>query len=380
MNRGGIPVKEERKRILKLVEEGKLSVDEALNLFELMEKGTQSFQQKQDEIVNELSTVVQFEEAKKDEKVHHKFQSTKEKIFDFVESALKKIKDFDLDLNFGQSVEISHIFQQSDVALKDIDIDVANGSVKLIPWDQKDVRIECQAKVFRVENQDQARQSFLKDVIFKTDEQKLKFATQQKWMKLDAILYVPQGQYEKVRARLFNGPISGDGLNVNDLKVKTANGKIELTGVKGKKVEAETANGQIRMLSSTVNYLEAETINGAIQLDGDYQKVEMQSFNGNLGLNVLGTRCSSVSAKATTGVIDLYIPEGVAVSGELKTNLGGLNVLLDGIQITEEKNEVLQKLLRMQSIHHSASPLMIMADTKTGTVTVHKSDGVTPFK
>lgn len=374
-------MKEERKRILKLVEEGKLTVDEALNLFELMDKGEQTYEQKQDEIVHELSTAVHFEEQKKEERAHHqKFHSTKEKIFDFVDSALKKIKDFDLDLNFGQSVEISHIFHHSDVFLKDMDIDVANGSVKMVPWDQKDVRIECKAKVYRVEDQDRARQNFLRDVIFTIEGQKLRFSTQQKWMKLDAILYVPQTQYDRIRARIFNGPIMGDQLHVSDLKVKTANGKIDFTGLNGKRVEAETANGQIKMLNSVIDDMEAETINGAIKLDGDFQKVEMQSFNGNLALNLTGLRCSSATAKATTGVVDLYVPEGVAVSGELKTNLGGINVLLDGIQITEEKNEVLQKLLRFQSVNHPAGALIILADTKTGSVTVHKSDGVTPFK
>ena len=57
-------MKEERQRILKLVEEGKLTVDEALNLLELLEKGAQTIDQKQDEIVHELSTVVHFEESR----------------------------------------------------------------------------------------------------------------------------------------------------------------------------------------------------------------------------------------------------------------------------------------------------------------------------
>jgi DUF4097 and DUF4098 domain-containing protein YvlB len=159
---------EERKRILDMVKEGKLTVDEALNLLELLESGSQ----KQ---AGELSTSVQFEEAKKEETVNQKVHSAKDKLFDFVDTAFKKIKDFDLDLNFGQSVEVSHIFHHTDVFLKDMDIDVANGSVKIVPWDQKDVRIECEAKVYRVENQDKARQNFLKDVLFTIEGGKLRF-------------------------------------------------------------------------------------------------------------------------------------------------------------------------------------------------------------
>ena len=142
-------MKEERKRILKLVEEGKMTVDEALFLIEKLEKGGVKTEEK----TTALSTNVKFEETKKQEYGNYKFNSVKDMVIDFVDTAFKKIKEFDLDLNFGQSVDINHIFHQNDAHLNQMDIDMANGSVKVVPWEQKDVRIECSAKVYRVENQ-----------------------------------------------------------------------------------------------------------------------------------------------------------------------------------------------------------------------------------
>jgi DUF4097 and DUF4098 domain-containing protein YvlB len=366
-------MKEERKRILKMVEEGKLTVDEALTLLEELEKAQQTVEQKQEQIINELSTAVRFEEAKKEDPRNAKYQSTKEKIFEFVDSALKKIKDFDFDLNFGQSVEISHIFQHSEADVKDIDIDIANGSVKITAWDQPDVRVECQAKVYRVDTQDQARQNFLRDVAFTVEGQKLRFLTQQKWMKVEAVIYIPKVQYENVRIRMFNGSISGEAINVQDLRVKTANGKIKLDEINGKKAEVETANGKINVKASTLEELEAETINGAIKLDGNFQKAEAQSFNGNISFDLSGTGCEWLHAKTTTGAIELLIPEGTPVNGELKSNLGGFNLKLVGVQILEEKSEVIQKSLRFQSVNHPDKMLKIYAETKTGSVTVQKA-------
>lgn len=373
-------MKEERKRILKMVEEGKLTVDEALSLLDSLEKAAQTAEQKEAEIVNELSTAVKFQESRKEETVHQKFQSTKDKIFEFVDLTLKKIKDFDLDLNFGQSIEITHIFFQADAAFKDIDIDVANGSIQLVPWDQSDVRIECKAKVYRVENQDQARQNFLKDVIFTVEGQRMRFATQQKWMKVEAVAYIPQAHYEKVRLRMFNGPLSGEQLRADHFRLKTANGKIEFTGLNGKRLEAETANGPIKITNSTIDDMEAETINGIIQLDGDFHTVETQSFNGNLTTYLSGNRCDSLKAQATTGSIELFVPENRTVNGEIRSNLGGYEVMLDGIQVLEEKNEVIQKMLRFKSIQPDAEVLSVFAETKTGSVTVRKSNGIHPFK
>lgn len=371
---------EERKRILKMVEEGKLTAEEAFDMLSELEKSAQTVEEKQADIINELSTAVKFDEAKKEETVHQRVQSTKDKIFDFVDTALKKIKDFDLDFNFGHSVEISHIFHQGDVYLKDMDLDIANGSLKIVPWDQNDVRIECFAKVYRVDNQEKARENFLKDVLFAIEGQRLRFTTQQKWMKVDAVVYVPQSQYEKVRVRIFNGPVQADKLTIDNFRLRTANGKIDLSEITGKKLEAETANGHIKIRHSQVDDLDAETINGAIKLDGDYQFVESQTFNGNLTTHISGKRCQSITAKATTGGIDIFIPEGLAASGEMKSNLGGFNLLLDGIHIVEEKNEVIQKLLRFEPIQQPESALKVFAETKTGSISVQKSDPVIPFK
>ncbi|MEH7107918.1 MULTISPECIES: DUF4097 family beta strand repeat-containing protein [Bacillaceae] len=372
-------MKEERKRILQMVEEGKLTVDEALTLMEELEKAQQTVNQKQEEIMKELSTTVQYEQnhehtqSTKEDPFNSKFQSTKDKIFEFVDSALKKIKELDFDFNFGQSVDLSHIFHHGNADFKDMDIDVANGSVKIISWDQPDVRVECQAKVYRVENQDSARANFMRDITFEVANQKLRFGTQQKWMKVEALIYVPKSQYENARVRLFNGSISGGELNVGNLQVKTANGKIELGQIIGKRAEVETANGKIKVRHSQFDELEAESITGSIKLDGDMAKVDAQSFNGNIHLNLSGNRAEWIHTKTTTGGIDLYIPEELPVEGELKTNLGGFNLNLVGVQILEEKSEMVQKSLRFQSVNHPDKMLKIFADTKTGSVTLKKS-------
>lgn len=366
-------MKEERKRILKMVEEGKLTVDEALTLLEQLEKSHQSMEQKHEELIKELTTEVKFEEAKKEDPYNYKYQSAKNKIIDFVDSALKKVKHFDLDFNFGKNIEISHIFQHADVYLKDLDIDVANGTVRVFPWDQKDCRVECHAKVYRVDTQDEARRNFLKDVIFAIEGQKLRFSTQQKWMKLEAVIYIPKVEYDNVKIRMFNGPIESQNLSVENFKAKTANGKITVQNLNSKYVEAETANGQISIQRSRVDHLEAETLNGPIIVDGDFKKAELQSFNGNVTCTAGGDRCELIEAKAATGSIDLLVPGFAAVSGELKTNLGGFNVDLEGIEVVEEKNEVIQKMIRFRSIKDPDRGLKLLADTKTGSITVKKS-------
>lgn len=364
---------EERKRILQMVEEGKLKVDEALLLLEKLEKSKTTMEEKQEKLFEELSKVVHFEDGKKSSSsTQHKAQTAKDKIMEFVDFAFKKIKDFDLDWNFGQSVDISHIYQQSHARVRDIDIDVANGSVTLVPWDQPDVRVECEAKVYRVETQDEAKSLFIKDVLFSVEGDKLRFGAQQKWMKVQAKIFVPTMDFEHIRIRMFNGPITSENFDVKSFKAKTANGKIDIANITSSKVEVETANGQISVKQGRIGEFEAETINGAIKVDGSFKKLDLQSFNGNIECELSGEQADVVVAKATTGGIKLGVPSTWALSGELKSNLGGFQVDVDDISVVENKNEVVQKVFTFKTTRPMDIVTTILADTKTGSVSLKK--------
>ena len=366
-------MKEERTRILKMVEEGMLTAEEAIVLLEELEKSSKLMEEKHEKLVTDLSTVVQFEEQKKEKSTQDQFQSTKERIFDFVDSAVKKIKELDLDFNFGKHIDLSHIFQQSDANVKHIDIDVANGNVTVIPWEQNDIRVECTAQVFRFETMEEAKKNFLKEVVFEVVGDHLRFATRQKWIKLETVIYVPDTEYDRVDIRLFNGGIGGTNLNVKQFKMKTANGKIVIDNMNGELVEVETANGAIQLNQCKIHTLDAETLNGAINVDGDFRKAELQSFNGHIQCKVFGSRCEEIEAKATTGGIDIYMPESVSVNGKLKSNLGNLTVDLEGIQIVEEKNEFMQKTLSFKTIKDAQPAVLLLADSKTGAIVIRKA-------
>ncbi|RDU37669.1 DUF4097 domain-containing protein [Neobacillus piezotolerans] len=367
-------MKDERRRILEMVERGSLSAVEAITLLEELEKSTQSAGQREQELRNELSVVVHEDSgSKRASEEPYRSQTSKDKLFELLDTAIKKIKELDLDFNFGQSVEISHIFHQNAVSLTDIDISIANGSLKIAPWDQPNVRAECQARIYRVENQDDARKTLLEAVVFDVVEGRLRFLTNNKWMKVDTVLYVPDASYEKVRAKLFNGPVTGENLRAADVKAKTGSGKISFKGISGRKLEAETGNGHIKLKGCEVEKIEAETINGGIKLDGSFHSADLRTFTGGITCEIQGA-CEFLSAKAATGGIDIYVPEGQAVDGELRSNLGGFQVDLDRIQLLEEKSEMIQKMLRFKTIQPDGGTSRIIAETKTGGITVKKAD------
>lgn len=357
---------DEKKRILQLVESGKLSVDEALKLMEKVDE--EDSKQPIDEWEKG-----KFTEKKKEPNFN--FQSAKGKLFDLMDSTIKKVKEVDLDFNFGHFEEISHIFQYSSIVPKKIDIDLPNGEVELIPWDQDEVSIECQAKVYRVNSVEEAKSVFLNEVLVNVTEELLEVQTNHKWMKVMTKVYIPKSSYSAVTVRLFNGPIATFDLHAEKLYAKTANGKILFKAGSNTMVEADAANGSITIENSNMKKLDAETINGAITVDGYFQIVDLQSFNGNISCKNYSEECEILDFQATTGSIDAYLPQALSVDGSLRSNFGGFNVELEGIQIIDEKNEVLQKTLKFQSIQESEQKTKIEANTKTGTITIKKLEG-----
>ncbi|MBM6619030.1 DUF4097 domain-containing protein [Bacillus sp. RD4P76] len=361
---------EERKRILKMIEEGKLSAEQALPLLEALELDSQKSEQKEEMLVHELSTHVNWDEGTHQSK-GKTYKTVKTSVLDFLDQAVKKIKDFDLDFNFGSSMSVSHIFQHSDVYLTDIDIDVANGSIQMIPWNERDVRVECEAKVYQAQTEEEARRSFLQDVLFSIEGGKLKYSVQKKKMKVDAKIFVPEAQYDTISVRLFNGRIDGEGLRVKEFKAKTANGKITANRFETHKFEVETANGHITVGQLKSKKVEAETINGTINISGSYEKGDIQSFNGNVICTVDTSLCETLLIKSTTGNVDIIVPRNRHIQGELKSNVGSFRCDLTHLVKKEEKAEIVQKYLKFEAnALESDQPLFIDGDTKTGSILI----------
>ncbi|MGE6630179.1 DUF4097 family beta strand repeat-containing protein [Bacillus sp. NPDC077027] len=359
----------EKERILKLVEEGKLSAKEAITLLEKLDEHQPI----------SLSKETSYDHSFEEEKTHPESkgngaENLGAKLFNWLDSAVKKVKDVDLDLNFGQSIDVEHIFQFKDASLSQLDIQLANGSLNVMPWDDGDVRAECHAKIYRAEGQEQARQQFLNQLDCGLEGDKFFIRTDKKTMKVNVTLYIPSIQYDKIKVKLFNGPIRGEKLKVKELAAKTTNGVVSFASLQADKAGIETANGQIKLADHECGMIEAETINGLIDLRGKSETIDVQSFNGNISVQLSDEACRSIYAKTTTGSVDLNIPSECAVTAELKSNLGSISQDLHDAVIIKEKNETLQKEKMIKANQNQTQSVSIFAETKTGSIQVkHQS-------
>ncbi|CUB16813.1 hypothetical protein BN2127_JRS3_00930 [Bacillus safensis] len=359
----------EKERILKLVEDGVLSAKEAITLLEKLEEGQSVSLEKS------TDNHTFHEEKAGAESKGNGTENLGAKLFGWLDTAVKKVKDVDLDLNFGQSVDVEHIFQFKDASLSHLDIQLANGSLNVMPWDDRDIRAECHAKIYRAEDGEQARQQFLNQLDCGLEGDKFFIRTEKKTMKVNVTLYVPRIQYDKIKVKLFNGPIRGEKLKTKELAAKTTNGVVSFASLQAEKVGIETANGQIKLADHECGMIEVETINGLIDLRGKSESIDAQSFNGNIAVQLSDEKCRSIYAKTTTGSVDVQIPRACAVTAELKSNLGSISHDLLDAEMIKEKNETLQKEKMIKANQQAAHSISIFAETKTGSIQVkHQSD------
>ncbi|WP_100332314.1 DUF4097 family beta strand repeat-containing protein [Bacillus xiapuensis] len=365
---------EEKKRILEMVEAGVISASEAVTLLEALEKqpkpGVQ--RERRDSFLDELVRLGQkFSSQKQWQSSESAGSQPKDKLFQFIQSTVQRLKDFEFPL--GKAVEFSHVFEEKAFSPARIKAEIANGNFVMKPWKEDGVKAECQVKVYGADQEDEARESFIKNSVFYARDHKLSFSVGLKLMKVDTVLYVPEEAIGEVSVKLFNGSFRVEDAIMQELDVKTANGQIEVRSSRLEDFEGETGNGPIYFIDCQSKKAAANSFNGAIHVVGSVGYTDIQSFNGNILCDIKSQAAHTVKAQAVTGNIEVYVPENMAMKGELRTNLGSLQLPEQGMKKVTEKEETVQKFVHFESEREALERVTIEAGTKTGSIAVKTS-------
>ncbi len=378
-------MKQERKRILDLVERGSISTQEALVLLEALENGAVNPSGKQEEVSHAETTTDSThtnteQHTKKSnpqaddfmEDIKRDFTQFGDRFIQFMQSTVGKMKSFDFDMPFGEPVEFNHTFTKDATDFKDIAVDLANGKIEIYPSQDGQVRAECHVRVYRSQSEEVAKAEFLDKFIFVIDEQKLRILSDLKTTQVNVVLYVPKQVYTSISTRLFNGGFIGKHLEVGRLRIKTANGKVELKKNKIEDGEIQTANGIIHVEEVTGNKIDAETMNGRVYVDGHLKEIKGQSVNGHVIVTTRDKGARKIEGSAVAGTVEIYVPSTIPLQGEVSSNLGKMDVSLTDVTRINEQDHFLQKSIRFSKdiADSTATPLYIKGEAKTGSVLV----------
>ncbi|MCD8509752.1 MAG: DUF4097 family beta strand repeat-containing protein [Bacillus sp. (in: Bacteria)] len=317
-----------------------------------------------------LSKSVDWENASGRGHSEYRSSSFATRFADFIDEAIQKIKEFDLDFNFGNSVEIQHIFQHRTARIEKVDIHLENGGITFRPWDENDIRVECNVKVYKVKDSDEARRAFLDEVVFDVSDEKLRFESRRKSMKVNMVVYLPKKDLEKIKLYTFNGNITGDTVDAEKFEGQTVNGRINFEELTVEDVRLETVNGTISVNKLNAEHCDAKTVNGMIALSAVKGKIDAETLNGTINYTLLKPVDSRAYFKTTTGTVNVVVPAEVKTEGELKTTVGGINCELPKLTVIEEKKEFANKKMTFLANREGDASFYVEAEATTGSIFV----------
>jgi DUF4097 and DUF4098 domain-containing protein YvlB len=299
------------------------------------------------------------------------FTNVSDRFMQFMQTAVQTVKEFDIESPFGESVLFSHTITKPMDKIDELLLDIDNGKITIHYTDEKEARAVFSVKAFNNESETKAKEDFLEKVLVVTDDNKLRILSKMKMTKVNLELFLPQREYKELNIRLMNGSVQLTDVEAKKVHVKTANGKIEISTLKFKTADFETANGEIRLTGLSGEKLSAETLNGRIYIDGDLKEVEAQSLSGHVVVTTTNDEAAKIDAKTMSGSVELYIPNGLALSGEIASNMGRLDLQLDDVNRTAEQDLLLQRSIRFtKNVENQDNPLYIFGEAKTGSVLV----------
>ncbi|MCG3088659.1 DUF4097 family beta strand repeat-containing protein [Sporosarcina cyprini] len=379
----------ERKRILTMVENGTITIEEALTLLEAMEKNSNGASAKVDnssdtsykEPTYEGRVEEEPKSAKRDESMDDFLNDLRkdvghvgERFMQFMQTAVQRVKTFDFDAPFGSGSTFTHSVIKPVDDLKEIIVDIDNGKLTIQvneDTENNEVVADFTVKVFNQKTEEEAKEEFLKKLVFMNDEGRLRLVSDLKLTQVNVILTVPKKDYEKLSIRLLNGETVLNDLATEKLYCKTANGKIEGSHLVFGEAQLETGNGKIQLKEVTGQELDAETMNGRVYVSGAIKDVEAKSLNGHVVVTTTDNDARKVEARTVSGSVEIYVPSDVPLTGEISTNMGRLDLQLHDVHRTRVEEQFLQRSIGFhKNSEEERTPLFINGEAKTGSVIV----------
>lgn len=131
-------------------------------------------------------------------------------------------------------------------------------------------------------------------------------------------IYIEDSLSEEITATTKNAHIELMGVNSDIINVNTKNGRVQMNYIIGKKISINTSNAVIDIKHIKVQDISAITINGRISIE-NAQNIDadtdmtmyLKTSNGGVKVNMndMDSRMYKIKAHASNGTINLLIPE-----------------------------------------------------------------------
>jgi DUF4097 and DUF4098 domain-containing protein YvlB len=352
---------EERKMILKMIEEGKITAEEGLTLLQeldrqmKLEQGTRASELaaegKEPKVAKEPKGPPTFPKEPQMLKLKDDIQKFTDKFLagtnrwvskmDKVGKVFQKISsdelDLDIDIFSGHGMKVTEVYEVAPHRM--LQFKTFNGSIKCKPWEKEYIQIEVKAIDSKAQSEWQVKEK-LKELIEQQESEGKYSLTIDKdnEMRVSIEVFLPTQKYESITILTSNGKVQLAELESEQTKIETSNGSIRVVEFRGKQLQATTSNGAIKLSEVDVEHVSLQTSNGRISADGKMTALISETSNGSIHIEQEATGESKIKAKTTNGSVHIEYPHKVqGVYGQIKSSFfNQIKCNLSNVKIVEE--------------------------------------------
>jgi len=350
-------VREERRMILKMLEDGKINASEAAELLRALGEhaGPEAGEEAEWEVDWEGPDEEETHRPRRRRPRRH-VGSVAQEVAEAIGSTLSALPT----AIWGRAYEFDEVvegeFEKGEGPVE-IDVSTHNGRVEVQAWDRPGYRVEL-LKRLRAEDEDEARR--------RAD-------------KLVSVQRKARGLAVRSREDLFGS--SGVAVSVLvprdetcSVRLSTANGRVAVRGVKGSGIEARTANGRVELERIAAPAVNVRTANGRIVVEGEFSDLEASTTNGSISVAPEPAKRGRYLLRASSGSIRVRLPEDAEVGYEIEatTTFGGIDIDVPDLEYLREEKRFGRGYVRARTkgIGDQDSVLRVDATTSSGRIAV----------
>lgn len=382
---------ESKERILKMLEDGKISSEEAIELMSaLNDKNSQNTEQSQQRTGQNdgedtssgglLSDYVgqfvdEFNKYVSKDKVNDTYTNVKSKlgsqrqakqVFDGLEKAFDSVGS-SFDSVFSQGPK-NRLIETVDEPFNSISVDIANGNIELKAAERTNV---VKFEVTPFYRKLDTKKNYFQDIICDVKNDELVIVSDVKSARVNVVIEVTEETLRRIILSTSNGNVKIADKSFTDVTVDLLNGDIDLDRITAKNAFVRTSRGNVKVTEGQYKGIEIVSMLGTIMTDNlDAKSIDISS-NGSVNI-ALKSETEEATINSNMGSINLSVPQGRELEGRLSTVLGQINYPpeLDARYMKQQDIGFKELML----VNNTDEPGMFLeVGTKVGSVTLHRS-------
>lgn len=242
------------------------------------------------------------------------------------------------------SSSFKHDFIYEDATATILDIKNANGAVKISSWDQDDIKVAANIKLYGKMDEADQLNSFLKRSHIEVTEDRFIFQVPNKRVQADLQIFLPKRTYDHVTLNLLNGDIEIKDFTGKDVYLKTTNGEANLNRIDATMIEFEGVNGSVNLDESQLREALFSTVNGNVTVNAKVRAGDLSTVNGNVKVTLHNDDLHRLDVSSVHGTVKVAVQENLDLHGVAKTRLGTVRTRMSHLEITDEKTTTGKRL------------------------------------